>query len=61
MKLRLIMADPAGNRTALVLTRVPREDYAPLAAELLARELGRSPGEVDQDGPGSPLVGGGAL
>ena len=38
MKLRLIMADPAGNRTALVLTRVPREDYAPLAAELLARE-----------------------
>lgn len=35
MKLRLVMADPAGNRTALVLTPVPREQYAPLSRAIM--------------------------
>ncbi len=30
MKLRLVMADPAGNRTALILSPVPPERYASL-------------------------------
>lgn len=36
MKLRLVMADPAGNRTAIVLTPVPRERRAPLSRALMA-------------------------
>ncbi len=41
MRLELVMADPAGNRTALVLTPVPRAEYAPLAGRIMAvRALG---------------------
>ena len=41
MKLRLVMADPAGNRTALVLSPVPPERYAPLSRAVMALpELG---------------------
>lgn len=36
MRLRLIMADPAGNRTALVLTPVPAASYGELAGRLMA-------------------------
>ena len=36
MKLELVMADPAGNRTALVLSPVPPEGRGPLAARLMA-------------------------
>ncbi len=35
MKLRIIMADPAGNRTAIVRTPVPADQRAAIAAELL--------------------------
>ena len=35
MKLELVMADPAGNRTALVLTQVPPQDRGPFAARLM--------------------------
>lgn len=35
MKLRIIMADPAGNRTAIVRTPVPADQRAQIAAEIL--------------------------
>ena len=35
MKMELVMADPAGNRTALVLTQVPPQDRGPFAARLM--------------------------
>ena len=35
MKLRIIMADPAGNRTAIVRTPVPADQRAQIAAKLL--------------------------
>ena len=35
MKLRIIMADPAGNRTAIVRTPVPADQRAQIAARLL--------------------------
>ena len=41
MKLRLVMADPAGNRTALILSPVPPERYASLSRAVMALpELG---------------------
>ena len=33
--IRVTMADPAGNRTALVEGEIPRQDYGPVAAQLL--------------------------
>ena len=35
MKLRIIMADPAGNRTAIVRTPVPADQRAQIAAKIL--------------------------
>ena len=34
-KLKVIMANPAGNATVLVLSPVPRERYAEVAGKLL--------------------------
>ena len=55
MKLRIIMADPAGNRTAIVRTPVPADQRAQIAAKILQiREL-----RAEQVGfETSPLMGG---
>ncbi len=55
MKLRIIMADPAGNRTAIVRTSVPADRRAQIAAKLLQRKDLRA----EQVGfETSPLIGG---
>ena len=56
-----VTLDGVKRRVGAGLGRCQGSWCADQVLELLARELGRSPGEVDQDGPGSPLVGGGAL
>lgn len=55
MKLRIIMADPAGNRTAIVRTPVPADQRAQIAAKLLQmKEL-----RAEQAGfETSPVMGG---
>ena len=55
MKLRIIMADPAGNRTAIVRTPVPADQRAQIAAKILQI------GELRAEQVGfetSPLMGG---
>jgi diaminopimelate epimerase len=59
MRLELVMADPAGNRTALVRTPVPGAAYAPLAQRLMALpELGAEQvGYCLPPSPGSAALG----
>ena len=59
MRLELVMADPAGNRTALVRTPVPRTAYAPLAQRLMSLpELGAEQvGYCQPPSPGSGALG----